>query len=306
MVFHQKLSLRELFEAVELPQMEEPEVREKPERRGRPRYPDKPLLNALILIPFGVASENELARKLGELPSLAEDCGFEKGKTPSQPTINRFKHKLGVEGFRKVFKGLVEKLVGGGVIDGSAEVVDATPMEAFRSDSDAEWGFKAKNNPFFGYKISVISDFKAELPVEVMISPANQHENSAFKPLVKAAKRRGLKASRICGDAIHDNDATRRFVEALGARAFIDQNPRRRRGKKPASKTYRRLKASVERVFSRAKKLLNLENLRVRGLKSTAIHVYTVFTAMLALAAAAHGKGLTKQIRCIRSIFGKT
>jgi len=45
MVFRRKLSLRE---------------------RGRPRYPDKPLLNALILIPFGVASENELARKLAE------------------------------------------------------------------------------------------------------------------------------------------------------------------------------------------------------------------------------------------------
>jgi len=85
MVLRQMLSLRELFEAVELPQMEEPEAREKPKKRGRPRYADKPLLNALILIPFGVASENELARKLAELPSLAEDCGFEEGKTPSQP-----------------------------------------------------------------------------------------------------------------------------------------------------------------------------------------------------------------------------
>jgi len=49
-----------------------------------------------------------------------------------------------------------------------------------------------------------------------------------------------------------------------------------------------------------------LENIRVRGLKSIAIHVYTVFTAMLAVPAAAHGKGLTRQIRCIRSVFGKS
>jgi len=100
--------------------MEEPEAQEKSKKRDRPRYSDKPLLNALILIPFGVASENELARKLSELPSLAEDCGFEAGKTPSQPTLNRFKHKLGVEGFRKVFKGLVGKLVGNSVIDGKS------------------------------------------------------------------------------------------------------------------------------------------------------------------------------------------
>lgn len=304
-IFRRKLSLKELFEAFDLPQMEEPEE-EGRRIRGRPRYPDKPMLNALMLIPLGMASENELARKLAEIPSLAEDCGFEEGRTPSQPTINRFKHRLGVEGFKKVFKRLVSRMVGGGIVDGRAGVVDATPLESFRSDSDAEWGFKAKGRPFFGYKVSVVSDSKAELPVDIRIDPANHHENRAFKPLVEAAREFGLKPSRICGDAIHDNEETRLFVKALGAKAFIDQNPRRKRRKRPPSRTYRRLKASVERVFSRAKTLLHLENIRVRGLKSITIHVLAVFTAMLAVAVAAHGKGLTKQIRCIRSIFGKT
>jgi len=80
-----------------------------------------------------------------------------------------------------------------------------------------------------------------------------------FKPLVEAASELGLKALRIYVDAVHDNEDTRLFVKVLGARAFIDQNPTRKR-KKPPSRTYRRLKASVERVFSRAKKILNLEN----------------------------------------------
>jgi len=298
--------LRELFEELELPQMEMPEADEH-RTRGRPRYPDKPMLNALMLIPFGVASENELARKLAEIPSLSEDCGFEKKRTPSQPTINRFKHRLGVEGLKRIFRRLVSRLVGEGVIHGKAEVVDATPIDAFKSDSDAEWGFKAKNKPFFGYKVSVVSDFKAELPIGVMIASANQHENQSFKPLVEAAKEHGLKASRICGDAIHDNTETRLLVKSLGAKSFIDQNPRRRkRKKKHPSRTYKRLKSSVERVFSRAKKILNLENVRVRGIKSITIHVLTAFTAMLAVAVAAKGKRLTRQIRCIRSIFGKT
>jgi len=297
--------LRELFEELELPQMDMLEANEH-RTRGRPRYPDKPMLNALMLIPFGVASENELARKLAETPSLSEDCGFEKKRTPSQPTINRFKHRLGVEGLKRIFKRLVIKLVGEGVIHGKAQVVDATPIDSLKSDPDAEWGFKAKNKPFFGYKVSVVSDFKAELPMDVMIAPANQHENKAFKPLVEAAKRHGLRASRICGDAIHDNTETRLFVKSLGAKAFIDQNPRRKRKKKHPSRTYRRLKASVERVFSRAKKILNLENIRVRGIRSITIHVLTAFIAMLGVAVAAKGKGLTKQIRCIRSIFGKT
>jgi len=142
--------------------------------------------------------------------------------------------------------------------------------------------------------------------MDVMIASANQHENKAFKPLVETAKEHGLKASRICGDAIHDNTEARLFVKSLGAKAFIDQNPRRKRKKKHPSRTYRRLKASVERVFSRAKKILNLENVRVRGFRSITIHVLTAFTAMLAVAVAAKGKRLTKQTRCIRSIFGKT
>jgi len=72
-----KLTLNELFEAVELPQMEEDS------KRGPP-HPSKPLLNSLILNPFGIASERELARELKMIPSLGEDCGFEGGKTPSQ------------------------------------------------------------------------------------------------------------------------------------------------------------------------------------------------------------------------------
>jgi len=166
-------------------------------------------------------------------------------------------------------------------------------------------GLKAKDSPFYGYKIHSIADFKAGLPINVAVTPTNQHENSAFKPLVKAARKRGLKASRICGDAIHDSKATRRFVKDLEAKAFIDQNPRRGGGtkKKPASKTYRRLKASAERVFSRAKEL-NLEGLKVRGLKSITIWVYQVFTAILAITTATKGNDLDNHTRCIRSIFG--
>jgi hypothetical protein len=298
-----RLTLGELFEAIELPQMEEDLEASK---RGRTPYPSKPMLNGLILIPFGIASERELARKLRSLPSLAEDCGFEAGKTPSQPTINRFKHRLGVKVFRSVLRRLVGKLIGSSVIEGVSIAVDATELDALKGDPDAEWGHIEAEEAFFGYKVHVVADFKSEMPIEVRITPANLHENRMFKPLICKAKSVGLKASRICGDAIHDTKSTRRFVKALRARAFIDRNPRRsgKMEKKQASKTYRRLKASVERVFSRAKEWLNLENLHVKGLKSVSIWVNLVFTAMLAVAAAAKQNGLEKQIRCIRSAFG--
>jgi hypothetical protein len=44
------------------------------------------MLNGLIMIPFGIASESDLARKLKTMPSLAEDCGFEPADRQSLRT----------------------------------------------------------------------------------------------------------------------------------------------------------------------------------------------------------------------------
>jgi len=276
-----------------------------PKGPGNPGYPFRPMLNALILMPLSSESESGLARLLKRLPSLAEDCGFKRGRTPSQPTINRFKHRVGLEGFRRIFKLLVERLVGGEVVKGPSLVIDATGVEVGRTDPDAAWGYVSKEGLIYGYKVHLIADYDSELPIELRVTPANIYENAMFKPLVKAAKRKGVKASWVAGDAIHDNRETRSFLKSIGARAFIDHNPRRAgKGKaKPMSKTYRRMKASVERVFSRAKGLLGLDRIRVRGFDSVSIHVHIVFIAMLSVAIAANGNGLDDKIRCIRTIF---
>jgi len=297
-----RLSLEELFNSLDIPQMEEEDG---PTGPGNPGYPFRPMLNALILMPLSNESESGLARLLKRLPSLAEDCGFKRGRTPSQPTINRFKRKVGLEGFKRIFKQLVEKLVGGSVIGGPSLVIDATGIEVGRSDPDAAWGHVSKEGLIYGYKVHLIADYNAELPIELSVTPANVHENVMFKPLVKAARKKGVKASWIAGDAIHDSKETRSFLKGTGARAFIDHNPRKA-GKdktKPMSKTYRRMKASVERIFSRAKELLGLERIRVRGFKSVSIHVHIVFIAMLSVAVAADGNGLDEKVRCIRTTF---
>ena len=120
--------------------------------------------------------------------------------------------------------------MGSGVIEGISIVVDATKLKALKGDPDAKWGYIVKEEAFFGYKIHILADFKSEMPIGIRITPANKHENSLFKPLVKEAKRLSLKASRICGDAIHDNKATRQFVTGLKAKAFIDRNPEEAEG----------------------------------------------------------------------------
>lgn len=62
--------------------MEEPEDKER-KMRGRPRYPDKPMLNALMLIPFGIASEKELARRLETMHNSDHTKIYSKPKQTS-------------------------------------------------------------------------------------------------------------------------------------------------------------------------------------------------------------------------------
>jgi len=297
-----RLSLEEFFSSLDIPQMEDEDG---PKGPGNPGYPFRPMLNALILMPLSNESESGLARLLRRLPSLAEECGFERERTPSQPTINRFKHRIGLQGFKRIFKLLVERLVGGEVVKGPSLVIDATGVEAQSSDPDAAWGYVSKEGLIYGYKVHLIADYNSELPIEFRITPANMHENAMFKPLLKAAKEKGVKVSWVAGDAIHDNRETRSFLKSIGSRAFIDHNPRRagKRKARPMSKTCRRMKASVERVFSRAKELLGMDRIRVRGFDSVSIHVHIVFIAMLSVAIAANGNGLDDKIRCIRTIF---
>jgi len=273
----------------------------RPRGVGRPPYPFKPMLCALLLIPLGRAeSEADLAAQLRDNPGLAEACGF-RGGTPSQPTINRWKHRLGPY-LGGVFNRLVKALRRDRVIEGVSVAVDATPLEAHPSDQDARWGRIKAEEAFYGYKVSLLTDCGAELPVAVELTRANVHENRVFKPLLRRAGRH-VKPRGLCADAIHDNAETRRFVRRIGARAFIDHNPRNTGKMWPRSKVYRRMKASVERVFSRAKELLHLDRVRVRGAWPVTIHVHLVFIAMLLVAKAAVGNDMEESIRCIKTAF---
>lgn len=61
------------------------------------------MLNALILMPLSNDSESGLVRLLKQLPSLDGECGFKRGRTPRQPTINHFNHRIGLQGFKRIF-----------------------------------------------------------------------------------------------------------------------------------------------------------------------------------------------------------
>jgi len=74
---------------------------------------------------------------------VTEACGFNQGlkrrrRTPSQLALNRFKHRVGVEGFERLFEELTKCLLKTAIAKGRWIVVDSSAVEAyFNSDPDA-------------------------------------------------------------------------------------------------------------------------------------------------------------------------
>lgn len=136
------LSLKRLFSKVDLAFLGQVEASYS--GLGPRHYPVKASFFALILMHLlNLPSETMLARYLSTHGDVAEACGFNQGfrhrnGTPSQSALNRFKHKVGVEGFERLFEELTRRLVKAGVAKGRWVVVDSSVANAcFHHDPDA-------------------------------------------------------------------------------------------------------------------------------------------------------------------------
>lgn len=262
---------------------------------------------ALVLMHLlAVPSETMLTGYLSVHRDLAEACGFNRPKcrrgTPSQSALNRFKHRVGVEGFQSILEELVRCLLKAGVAKGRWVVVDSSAVEAyFHRDPDARWGYRDVDKPFFGYKLHILIDVKTELPIAFRITKGNIHDSQEYLNLLDQVEDPAA-PEHAYGDAAYDSEALRQASMSLyDVELHTPRNPRRRGGKAKSSKTLKRMKSAVERVFSRLK-LLRFKDLKAEGFASAAIHMLLALITMLAVALSAKRNGLTRKIRCIRSL----
>ncbi|MHC3130315.1 MAG: transposase [Candidatus Bathyarchaeota archaeon] len=58
------------------------------------------------------------------------------------------------------------------------------------SDLDARWVYKSKDYSFSGYKAHLIVDAKAQLPLDVKVTPAHEADSTQAKPLLMEARKR--------------------------------------------------------------------------------------------------------------------
>jgi len=279
-------------------------------RKGRGRKPYNPLfilkaqlLKHLLRIP----SDRRLALRLRHDRRAAKTCGFKK-HTPSHGLFTHFRRRLREKNYHRIFENLLLGLLNDGAVKGEVIAVDSTHVHAYsqraqdnrtgRSDPEARVG-RGKRGFILGYRVHTACCAESEMPLAFTVAPCNENDKVYFKPLLEGVHALGVKFGTVLADAQYSSSKVRAAAEGFGAEPVI---PVRRDSKvKDALKVGRdyvtrgahRLvelfkgRWSVERLFSRAKEWLMLDDLKFRGLEQASIHVCLSFIAMLAVALAA-------------------
>jgi len=187
---------------------------------------------------------------------IREACGVGTGEVLDHTTMCRIFNsgQLSEAVLEDILKAMVDELREMDVITGRYLVVDATHLFAWYNtsrDTDkyplpgAAWG--QHQGSFFGYKVHVLIDAEAELPVAARITPGNEHDSPSLMPLVKDFKARydAQEVLALFADGAYDDKDLRKGVEEeLGCHLFAAINPRR-------SNILKHIKELVRELFER-------------------------------------------------------
>jgi len=251
---------------------------------------------------------------------VARACGF-KQRTPSHGLFTHFRHRLGKDGYEKVFSLLLDQLLKRKIVKGEVVALDGTAVKAYsqrsldnrtgKSDCEARVG-RARRGFILGYKVHAACCASSELPLAFTVAPCNMNEKLFAKPLLEKLKGLGVKFKAILADAQYNSSKVREDVRLFGAEPVI---PYRRSskiknglkvGKDFITRGVKRLvnifkkRVSVERMFGRAKEWLLLDNLRGRGVEQAFINACLSFSAMLTIALTAASQHKPNLIRSIK------
>ena len=289
--------------------------------RGRRPYPPVCMLKAQLLKHLlRVPSDRRLALLLKRNRRVARACGFRR-ETPSHGLFTQFRHRLGKDGYEKVFSLLLKQLLRDGAIKGEVVALDSTAVKAYsqrsldnrtgKSDREARVG-RGRRGFILGYKVHTACCTSSELPLAFMVEPCNRNDKCFINPLLQKLKDRDISFRTVVADAQYDSARVRKTVEEYGGEPIIPHRRSSRiknalkvgkdfivRGVKRLVKLFRK-RVSVERLFSRAKEWLLLNHLRVRGLEQAFIHTSLSFSAMLVVALTAVRQHKPSLIRSIK------
>jgi transposase len=174
----------------------------KPRSRGPKGYLIASLLAALIAAQLAKDTRiNKLTERLKADPVLRWTCGFSVlGSVPSESVFSRLYKKLAsTEDLMGLFHELVLEAKKRGIIDGAEAAVDSSELRAYEKACPSSklpddgvhphWGVKngadGVRHYWYGWKVHAVCDCKSELPMEVLVTPANTHDSGVAIPILR-------------------------------------------------------------------------------------------------------------------------
>ena len=287
--------------------------------RGRPRYPVRSMLLALMFMRFeAIPSVRKLCRRLERRSYAKEICEFNGDRTPKHNTFSLFINRAKPDTIEGLFNELRDQAFNMGIVDPATAIkisVDSTFMKAYSrrgrrggvSDRGARVGRTERRSYQLGWRSHTVASMSA-LPIAYIVRAANVNDKELIRPLLKQAssllRRYGKSISQVIADSQYYSAEVFKTVRGFGAEPVI---PHPLNVKEPLINLYvtkrfkvkgdprlvglYKLRMTVERGFKAGKHELTLENLRWRGVAKVRMHVAVCYACMYAVAITAHKIG---------------
>jgi len=166
-------------------------------RRGRhPRSLIGQFKTELLKRAARIEGYDELHRLMENDQDLRLLCDVKEGEKPYHPSIlSRFRKRIGPEALEEIMMHAVKQLDQMDMLDARTVALDAAFIKAYsrRDPNDTRRGLsdiearlrKQGGNVTLGYGVHLAVDTKSEMPLAVIVEPANTNEKKAAPTLLK-------------------------------------------------------------------------------------------------------------------------
>ena len=269
-------------------------------QRGHPVvYADASIPLIALLARLWQLSSREVCLWLSQWATLAVACGLPDQRVIDPTHFARRIKKLGAYPLWLLYLALVWRGVRTGLLRGRDVVVDSSLLAVWsKGDPDAAWSFPSPVHGYvFGYKVHVLLDRAARLPLFFLLSPANQNGLPFAYPLLGLARLLFALPIRVvrADGAYWGRELVRFIVTVLGAHPIIPFNRKKQKLACVRHLVYWPLsylaRAIIERFFAAAKRYYGLDTRYHFGGEAVLRHVTLTFCALLVVALVADELG---------------
>jgi len=251
---------------------------------GRPAYELAMMINILLLQFLYNISDRRIVEEVSLNLAMKWFVGLAIDETPPDSTsLTRFRDRLGVERFIGIFNQVVELAREQGLISDRLSIVDSTHVKAkvdtFKlqshpdkaKDTDARYGYKSANKPFFGYKTHASVDADSGMVTKVETTSGNVHDGEVFREVADT------KAGMVTADKAYDSKKNHQFLKRKkkASAIILRKNRKSKRLKKHHIKAEiiaaQKERPKIERKFAEMKRFHGLREARYWGIDKMAI-----------------------------------